>query len=87
MASLRQRAIASVNPYDLDRIGASSGDDVTLRHGSSSLVVQVAADLGVIRGTVSIPFNTSDPVTGAANLMGILLSADALVCELRMESR
>ena len=87
LASLRQRAIASVNPYDLDRIGASSGDDVTLRHGSSSLVVQVAADLGVIRGTVSIPFNTSDPVTGAANLMGILLSADALVCELRMESR
>ena len=87
LAALRQSAIASVNPYDLDRIGAASGDQVALRLATQRLVVEVNADPGVIRGTVSIPFDTTDPVTGITNVVGSLLTTGDLLCELRMESR
>ena len=87
LVALRQDAIASVNPYDLDRIGVSSGGRVRLRRATNSAVVHVRADDAILRGTISIPFACPDPIDSSiTNLAALLISADDLICELRMES-
>ena len=87
LAALRKVGVAAVNPYDLDRIGVSSGGRVRLRRSGLSAVVEVIADDSILRGTVSIPFACPDPADPATtNVAARLISAGDLVCELRMES-
>ena len=87
LAALRKVGVAAVNPYDLDRIGVSSGGRVRLRRSGLSAVVEVIADHSILRGTVSIPFACPDPADPATtNVAARLISAGDLVCELRMES-
>jgi len=45
------------NPYDLDRLGVTTGDSVRVRSGRASLVLEVVADTGVPRGSAALPFN------------------------------
>jgi len=57
-------ATARANPYDLDRLGARTGDPVRVRSASGALVLPAEADAEVPKGVVSIDFNL--PVPGGA---------------------
>ena len=63
-------AAAHANPYDLDRLGARSGDAVVVRSARGSLTLACRADESVPRGVVAIDFNlppaTPGPVEGTA---------------------
>jgi NADH-quinone oxidoreductase subunit G len=50
-------AAAHANPYDLDRLGARSGDAVVVRSARGSLTLACRADESVPRGVVAIDFN------------------------------
>jgi len=45
------------NPYDLDRLGLTTGDRARVRSDHASLVIEVVADGGVPRGSAALPFN------------------------------
>jgi NADH-quinone oxidoreductase subunit G len=83
VGALRARA----NPYDLDRLGVTTGGQVRLRSPRADLVVEVSADPGVPRGTVAVPFNVpAAGDTGAANAVAALIDAGAVVNDVRVES-
>jgi len=46
-----------VHPLDIERIGVSEGQQVTITSPRTSVVLPVLADDGVVRGTVWAPFN------------------------------
>ena len=84
---LRPDAVAFVNPYDLDRLGVTTGDEVRLRSPKASLIIQVEADNGTLRGTVAMDFGTA--VLGSevhVNAVASLIDATTLVTDVRMES-
>ena len=84
---LRPDAVAFVNPYDLDRLGVTTGDEVRLRSPKASLVITVTADEGTLRGTVAMDFGTA--VLGSevhTNAVASLIDATSLVTDVRMES-
>ena len=84
---LRPDAVAYVNPYDLDRLGVTTGDEVRLRSPKASLVIEVKADEGTLRGTVAMEFATI--VLGSevhTNAVASLIDAGTLVTDVRMES-
>jgi anaerobic selenocysteine-containing dehydrogenase len=68
------------NPYDLDRLGVTTGDRVRVTSSRTSLTLQVAADPGVPRGSVALPFNL--PGEGA----GDLIDGSQPVTDLRVET-
>jgi formylmethanofuran dehydrogenase subunit D len=85
LRSLADSAVAKVNPYDLDRIGVTTGDSVRLRSARTTAVVAVEADAEVVRGTVLMEFNLrsdGEPRVTVADL----IDASAVVTDLRMES-
>ncbi|MEI8050432.1 MAG: NADH-quinone oxidoreductase subunit NuoG [Actinomycetes bacterium] len=85
LRGLADSAVAKVNPYDLDRIGVTTGDSVRLRSARTAAVVAVEADAEVVRGTVLMEFNLStdgEPRVTVADL----IDASAVVTDLRMES-
>jgi NADH-quinone oxidoreductase subunit G len=87
LRSLRPRAVARVNPYDLDRLGLSTGDSVRLRSQTATLVVPVEVDPGVLRGTVAMDVNL--PVEGSdvgSSAVASILDSNAAVNDVRMES-
>ena len=49
--------VARANPYDLDRLGATTGDRVRVRSDRGELVLPAEADDGVPRGAVAVDFN------------------------------
>ena len=49
--------VARANPYDLDRLGATTGDRVKVRSARGELILPAEADAGVPRGVVAIDFN------------------------------
>jgi predicted molibdopterin-dependent oxidoreductase YjgC len=84
--ALRPASVVKAHPYDLDRLGASDGSEVTLRSARATVVVTVVADEGVLKGTVVIDAALASPSATGASLAAALLSADDLVTEVRMES-
>jgi NADH-quinone oxidoreductase subunit G len=84
LAALVPTAAARANPYDLDRLGLTTGDPVRVRSARGSLVLPADADDAVPRGVVAVDFNIplADGTAGAA----VLIDAAAVVTDVRMES-
>jgi anaerobic selenocysteine-containing dehydrogenase len=70
-----------MHPTDLDRLGVRSGERVNVTSTRTTVVLAVAADPGVPRGTVSVPLNQPDFAAGA------LIDASAVVTDVRVETR
>ena len=65
----------------------STGDEVRLRSPKASLIRQVKADAGTLRGTVAMEFGTA--VLGSdvhSNAVASLIDSGTLVTDVRMES-
>ena len=87
LALLRKPAVARVNPYDLDRLGVTTGDRVRLRTPSATLVIEVEAAEGTLRGTVALDFNVAAADSDVhANAVASLIEPGSLVTDVRMES-
>ena len=86
LAALRQSSVVKAHPYDLDRLGATDGSEVTLRSAQATVVASVIADDGVLKGTVVIDTGLASSAAGAS-LAATLLSGGDVVTEVRMESR
>jgi anaerobic selenocysteine-containing dehydrogenase len=84
--------VARANPYDLDRLGASTGDRVRVRSARGELVLPAEADAGIPRGAVAIDFNV--PLAAAApgdaaapgNAVAALIDSRQPVTDVRLES-
>ena len=57
LANLAAGASVTVNPLDLERIGAAAGANVRLSNGHASIVLPVRSSDSVARGTAVVPFN------------------------------
>ena len=68
------------NPYDLDRLGVTTGDSLRVRSRHQSFVLEVLADAGVPPGSVAIPFNLGDQSAGE------LIDASGPVTDVRLET-
>jgi NADH-quinone oxidoreductase subunit G len=86
LVPLRPASVVKANPYDLDRIGAADGSQVTLRSSRATVVAEVAADPGVLRGTLAIDAGLTSESEAGASLVATLLAAGELVMDVRMES-
>ena len=94
LVPLVDEATARVNPYDLDRIGASDGDPILVRSARGSLTLPCAADDTVPKGVVAVDWNLPMPAggpDGAAASPGphaaaTLIDASAAVTDVRVES-
>jgi NADH-quinone oxidoreductase subunit G len=69
-----------VNPFELERLGVSSGGTVHLIGARGTLTLPAVADAAVPRGTACLAFNRSTP--GAAEL----IDAGEAVTEVRLET-
>jgi NADH-quinone oxidoreductase subunit G len=76
---------ARANPYDLDRLGAATGDRVRVRSARGELVVAARADEGVPRGVVAIDFNVPS-AESPGNAVATLVDSRQVVTDVRMES-
>ncbi len=81
LVHLPEEAVMSMHPTDLDRLGVRSGERVNVTSTRTTVVLAVAADPGVPRGTVSVPLNQPDFAAGA------LIDASAVVTDVRVETR
>ena len=82
LAALIAPFTVRANGYDLDRIGVTTGDVVRVVTPRGSFESTVTVDRSVTRGTVEIPSHA-----GNADAASQLFDADAVVTELRLESR
>jgi anaerobic selenocysteine-containing dehydrogenase len=80
LAELAPELRMRVNPYDLDRLGVTTGDRVRLHAPRRSCVLETVADTGVPRGSASLAFNT--PGDGVADL----IDATTPVTDVRLEN-
>jgi NADH-quinone oxidoreductase subunit G len=80
LAHLATGTTLNANPYDLDRLGVTTGGQVRVTSSRASMVLTVCADAGVPRGSASITFN--QPGEGAADL----IDATAPVTDVRVET-
>jgi NADH-quinone oxidoreductase subunit G len=80
LAHLAPAATARANPHDLERLIGAGGSRLRLRSRQGTLVLDVVADLGVPRGSISIPFNS----VGAD--AGELIDVGKPVTEVRVET-
>jgi len=74
LAALVPPAALRVNSHDLERFGVSSGGRVRVRSSRGSVVLEVMADDGVIRGTAVLGFNLGaggGDTSRAASLMDV----------------
>jgi predicted molibdopterin-dependent oxidoreductase YjgC len=74
------------NPYDLDRLGAGTGDQVRLRSGRGELTLPAQADEGVPRGVVAVDFNVPGGESAPGNAAATLIDSRQLVTDVRLES-
>jgi NADH-quinone oxidoreductase subunit G len=74
------------NPYDLDRLGAKTGDQVQVRSARGTLVLTAEADAGVPRGVVAVDFNLPIGPDSVANAASTLIDSRQPVTDVRMES-
>ncbi|HEY1652456.1 MAG TPA: molybdopterin-dependent oxidoreductase [Acidimicrobiales bacterium] len=77
--------VARANPYDLDRLGAVTGDRVKVRSARGELVLAAESDDGVPRGCVAIDFNVPS-AESPGNAAATLIDSRQLVTDVRMES-
>jgi formate dehydrogenase major subunit len=77
---------ARANPYDLDRLGAKTGDRVRVRSARGALVLTAEADAGVPRGVVAVDFNVPEGPESVANAVSTLIDSRSPVTDVRMES-
>ncbi|HVB91389.1 MAG TPA: molybdopterin-dependent oxidoreductase [Acidimicrobiales bacterium] len=78
--------VARANPYDLDRLGAGTGDRVRLRSARGELVLPAEAHAGIPRGTVAVDFNVPSGPEAQANAVSSLIDSRKPVTDVRMES-
>ncbi len=78
--------VARANPYDLDRLGASTGDRVRVRSARGELVLSAEPDEGVPRGVVVIDFNVPGGESAPGNAVATLIDSRQPVTDVRMES-
>jgi NADH-quinone oxidoreductase subunit G len=79
LAGLPRAATLRVNPFELERLGVTSGQNVHVTSSRATVTLKVAGDPGVPRGTATLPFNAVTP--GAAEL----IDASAPVTDVRLE--
>ena len=79
LAELADESRITVHPLDLDRVGATTGDRVTVTSPHGAIIVPVTADESVSRGTAVMVFNLrgADPRE--------LIDIDADVTDVRIE--
>jgi NADH-quinone oxidoreductase subunit G len=80
LASLARPVRLRANPYDLDRLGLSSGGRVRLSSARTNLIVEVEPDAAVPRGSASLPFN-SEGIPAAE-----LIDGSSPVTDVRIET-
>ncbi len=78
--------VARANPYDLDRLGATTGDRVRVRSARGELVLPAEADRGVPRGAVAVDFNVPVGPGTPGNAVSTLIDSRNPVTEVRLES-
>jgi len=78
--------VVRANPYDLDRLGASTGDRVRVRSARGELVLAAEADEGVPRGVVAIDFNVPGGESAPGNAVATLVDSREPVTDVRLES-
>jgi NADH-quinone oxidoreductase subunit G len=79
LAPLVAPAAAHLNPLDLDRLGVGAGDEVRVVAAKGTVVLPIAADERVPRGSLQVPFN----VPGTS--IGDILDAAAPAIDVRVE--
>jgi anaerobic selenocysteine-containing dehydrogenase len=85
LVALQETTSAHANPYDLDRLGVTTGDVVRVVTARGVTELPVTTDPLVVRGTVELAFNT---VASGRDVVGELIVDDAApVVEIRLESR
>ena len=77
--------VARANPYDLDRLGAATGDRVKVRSARGELVLAAESDEGVPRGCVAVDFNVPS-AESPGNAAATLIDSRQLVTDVRLES-
>jgi NADH-quinone oxidoreductase subunit G len=78
--------VARANPYDLDRLGAKTGDRVRVRSDRGELVLPAEADGGVPKGAVAIDFNVPLGPDAPGNAAATLIDTRNPVTDVRLES-
>jgi NADH-quinone oxidoreductase subunit G len=78
--------VARANPYDLDRLGAKTGDQVRVRSARGELVLAAEADTGVPRGAVAVDFNVPAGSPASGNAAATLIDSRTPVTDVRLES-
>ena len=78
--------VARANPYDLDRLGARTGDRVKVRSARGELILAAEADEGVPRGVVAMDFNVPGGESAPPNAVATLIDSRELVTDVRLES-
>ncbi len=78
--------VARANPYDLDRLGAVTGDRVKVRSARGELILAAEADEGVPRGVVAIDFNVPGGESAPGNAAATLIDGRQIVTDVRLES-
>jgi anaerobic selenocysteine-containing dehydrogenase len=78
--------VARANPYDLDRLGAGTGDRVKVRSARGELTLAALADEGVPRGVVAIDFNVPGGESAPGNAVATLIDSRQPVTDVRLES-
>ncbi len=78
--------VVSAHSYDLNRLGVTTGDVVRATTPRGSFDVTVRVDDDVVRGTAEMHLNTV--TTDGVDVVGtFVIDADAIVTEIRLESR
>ena len=75
------------NPYDLDRIGATDGAEVTVRSSHATVVAALRGGRRRHQGHRRAWGSTSTPRASRTAWRRRLMDPDAVVTEVRMESR
>jgi NADH-quinone oxidoreductase subunit G len=78
--------VARANPYDLDRLGASTGDNVRVRSARGELVLPAEADQRIPRGVVAVDFNVPVGPSSPGNAVATLIDSRQIVTDVRLES-
>jgi NADH-quinone oxidoreductase subunit G len=78
--------VARANPYDLDRLGAETGDPVKVRSARGELTLPAQADDRVPRGVLAIDFNVPGGQSAPGNAVATLIDSRLPVTDVRLES-
>lgn len=83
LAPLAPVAVLRANPYDTDRLGIGTGDQVRLRSPRASFVTTVETTTLVPRGVAAMAFNLTDD---GGHRVSELIDAAASVTDVRLDT-